>query len=227
MAQQDAQTGAFRPVLAILGSFALVVLTGCVSPVDDRARLFNEDGVHLYAQGDYAAALDSFDLALTLRPQDATLLFNLAECYDRLGDAKGAEKYYGACLVQAPKHADARLALAQLLYRNGRQPQADQLIDEWIRQDPQSADSYVLDAWRQEEARNFPTAEGRLQQALEIEPHNRRALAEFGHLYERMGMPQRAYVLYERIVQRDPAQAEIAQRLDRLRVQGVSRPLPD
>ena len=227
MAQRDAQSGAFRPVLAMLGGLALVCLAGCVAPMDDRARLFNEDGVQLFAKGDYASALDSFDLALTLQPQDATLLFNVAECYDRLGDLKGAEKFYGACLLQSPKHADAGLALVRLLYRTGRQPLADQMIDEWLRQDPQSADAYVLDAWRWMQARAYPWAEGRLQQALDIEPHNRRALAEFGHLCEQMGMPQRAYVLYERIVQREPAQAEIAQRLDRLKVQGVSRPLPE
>jgi Flp pilus assembly protein TadD len=224
---RDAQSGVFRPVLAMLGGLAVVFLAGCVAPMDDRARLFNEDGVQLFAKGDYSAALDSFDLALTFRPQDATLLFNMAECYDRLGDSGAAEKFYGACLLQAPKHADARLALVRLLYRTGRQPQADQLIDTWQRQDPQSADSYVLDGWKLMQARNYPWAEGRLQQALDLDPHNRRALAEFGHLCELMGMPQRAYVLYERIVQREPAQAEIAQRLERLKVQGVSRPLPD
>jgi Tfp pilus assembly protein PilF len=227
MAPRHAQSGAFRPISAIVYGLALAFLAGCASPVDDRARLFNEDGVHLYAQGDYAAALDSFDLALTLRPQDATLLFNIAECCARLGDVKAAEKYYGACLLGAPKHADARLALAELLYRTGRQPQADQLIDEWINQDRQSADAYVLDAWRLCQAKSYPEAEWRLQQALDLDPHNRRALAEFGHLYEQMGMPQRAYVLYERIVQREPGQAQISQRLDRLKVQGVSRPLPD
>jgi Tfp pilus assembly protein PilF len=227
MAQRDAQAGAFRPVLAVLGGLALVLQAGCVSPVDDRAKLFNDDGVHLFAQGDYANALDSFDLALTLRPQDATLLFNMAECYNRLGDTQRAEKFYGATLVQAPKHADARLALVELLYRAGRQPQADQLIDEWARQEPQSSDVYVLDAWRRLQVRDYPAAEGRLQQALDIDPHNRRALAEFARLYEQMGMPQRAYVLYERILTREPEQSQIAQRLDRLKVQGVSRPLPD
>jgi hypothetical protein len=40
-------------------------------------------------------------------------------------------------------------------------------------------------------------------------------------------MPQRASALYERILEREPGQANIAQKLDRLRVKGVSRPLPD
>ena len=227
MARQHAQFGASRPALTILGGLALVFLAGCVSTVDDRARLFNEDGVQLFGQGDYTAALDSFDLALTLRPQDPTLLFNVAACYDHLGDLKGAEKFYGSCLLRQPAHADARLALVELLYRTGHKPQADQMLDDWLRQDSQSPDAFVLAAWRARQAGDYPAAQGRLQQALDLEPHNRRALGEFAHLYELMGMPQRAYVLYERILEREPQQAQIAQKLDQLRVKGVSRPLPD
>ena len=224
MAWRSAQAGKLAPVLATLLGLALA---GCQSIDDDRARLFNEDGVQLYSHGNYAAALDSFDLALTLRPQDANLLFNIGECYDRLGDTRLAEKYYGSCLMRAPKHGDARLALVELQYRTGRKPQGDALINEWIVQEPKSADAFVLDAWRLRQTKAYPEAQGRLQQALEIEPHNRRALSEQAALYEATGMPQRAFVLYERILEREPGQAEIAQRLDMLRLKGVSRPRPD
>ncbi len=231
MTRRDAHAGETGPVSAVRFGVSLaalaVVLSGCALPGDDRARLFNEDGVQLYAQGDYRAALDCFDLALTLRPGDATLLFNIGECYDRLGDAKGAEKYYGTCLVRSPRHADARLALVQLLYRSGRKPEADSLIDGWLHEDPKSSDSFVLDAWRLRQQQAYPEAQGRLQQALDAEPHNRRALAELALLYEVTGMPQRAYVLYERILDRNPDQSQIAQKRDQLRLQGVSRPLPD
>jgi tetratricopeptide (TPR) repeat protein len=227
MAQREAQTRATTLVLAICLGVAPVLLTGCVSTGEDRARLFNEDGVLLFAQGDYTAALDSFDLALTLRPQDPTLLFNVAACYDHLGDAQRAEKFYGSCLMRVPGHADARLALVDLLYRTGQKPQADRLVDDWLRQDSRSAEAFVLEAWRLRQARAYPEAQGRLQQALDIEPHNRRALAESAQLYEVMGMPQRAYVLYERILQREPDQNQIARRLEQLRIQGVSRPLPE
>jgi tetratricopeptide (TPR) repeat protein len=227
MAQRDAQHGVLRPISVIFLGSALVWLAGCASLGEDRARLFNEDGVHLFAQGDYSAALDSFDLALTFRPQDPTLLFNVAECYDRLGDVKDAEKFYGSCLLRAPGHSDARLAMVGLLYRTGQKPRADQLIDEWLARDAKSAEAYVLDAWRLRQAHAYPEAQVRLQQALDIEPHNRRALAELAQLCEHMGMPQRAYVLYERILEREPEQAQIAQRREQLRIQGVSRPLPD
>jgi Tfp pilus assembly protein PilF len=231
MACQAAQAGGPGPASAILvrlavAAFAMVPF-GCVSSGDDRARLFNEDGVHLFQQGDYAAALDSFDMALTLRPQDATLLFNIGECYDRLGDTKSAEKYYGSCLMRAPRHGDARLALLELYYRTGRKAQADPMVDEWVRQDPKAADSFVLEAWRLRQAEMYPDAQGRLQQALDVEPHNRRALAELAFLYEKSQMPQRAFVIYERILEREPGQAQIARKLEQLRALGVSRPLPD
>jgi Tfp pilus assembly protein PilF len=227
MAQQIAQAGASRPIAAILVGLALAVSAGCVSTVDERARDLNDDGVHLFAQGNYAAALDSFDLALTFRPQDSTLMFNVAECADRLGDVKTAEKYYGSCLLRAPKHGDARLALVALLHRTDRQAEADRLIDEWLAQDGQSADAFVLDGWRKLQAKQYPEANGRFQQALDIEPHNRRALAELAYMYESTGMPQRAYALYERILEFEPQQAHIAQKLEQLRAKGISRPLPD
>src|SRR5262249_26691398 len=109
----------------------------------------------------------------------------------------------------------------------GRKAPADAMIEEWVHQDPKSADSFVLEARRLREAAMYPDAQGRLQQALDLEPHNRRALAELAFLYEKSQMPQRAYVIYERILEREPGQAQIARKLEQLRVQGVSRPLPD
>jgi Tfp pilus assembly protein PilF len=230
MAHWNAHLGGPGPKSALLFvalAAACLMPAGCTSMSEDRARLFNDDGVQLYAQGDFAGALDCFDLALTLRPQDETLLFNVGQCYERLGDAAAAEKFYGACLLKSPRHADARMALVEILYRTGKKPQADRIIDEWLQESPNSADAFVLDAWRLLRAKAYPEAQGRLQQALDIDPHNRRALAELAVLYEQTGMASRAYVLYERILERDPSQAHIAQKLDQLRLMGVGRPLQD
>jgi Tfp pilus assembly protein PilF len=200
---------------------------GCAPLADDRSRLYTEDGVQLFARGDYLNAVDSFELALTMTPRDPVLLFNVAECYDRLGNAKQAEEYYLYCLQQAPDHADARLALVALYYRTGRTAPANKMIAEWLTQHPQSADAFVLDAWRLRQEKDLPHAQGRLQQALDAEPHNPRALAEMAYLYESMGMPERAYVLYERMLSRDPNRADIARRLRALQNKGIERPKPE
>ena len=72
-----------------------------------RRRQINEDGVLLFSKGNYSQALENFDYALTLNAQDPILLYNMAQCYDRLGNAKLAEQYYSSCLQREPKHADA------------------------------------------------------------------------------------------------------------------------
>jgi superkiller protein 3 len=205
----------------------LLALAGCAPRTDDRSRLYTEDGVDLFAKGDYLTALESFDMALTLKPQDAALLYNIAECYDRLGNVKKAEQYYTYCLQQAPDNADARLALVALYKSSGRTPQAEQMIQQWLTQNPKSADAYVLDAWRLRQAKDLPHAQGRLQQALDLEPHNRRALMEMALLYETLGMPERAFTIYEGIVRREPNRADAAERLRQLQAKGIVRPRPD
>ena len=223
MPRQDRQRSqpAFRLALAA----ALCLAAGCALPQgEDRAQLFNEDGIHLFANGDYQNALESFDLALTLRPQDPGLLYNVAQCYDRLGDVRKAEVHYGYCLVQDPKHADARLALVELCYRTGRRDQAGRLVADYLKDNPTQADALVLDARRLREERALPQAQGRLQQALDHEPQNRRALTELAVIYEDMKMPERAYVLYERVLAREPGQAEIKRRVELLQTKGVRRP---
>ena len=206
---------------------ALLAFAGCATaPTTERLRLYNDDGVYLFAQGDYRAAAESFELALTLDPGDANLLFNLAQCNDRLGRTDVAERYYLECLQRSAKHVDARQAYVALFYRTGRVADANRLIDEWITQQPDLADTYVLDAWRLRQQNALPQAHARLQQALALDPHHRRGLTELALIYEQTGMPDRARVIYERIIAREPGQHEIAQRLEELRTRGVQRPQP-
>lgn len=204
-----------------------LLAAGCASPMQERVEFFNEDGVHLFSKGDYRAARDSFELALTLTPDDPGLLYNLGRCCDRLGETQKAEQYYVQCLQIDDKHAEARLAYADLLQRTGRQEQANRMILTRLQDHPNKVDALVLDAWRLRQERALPLAHGRLQQALALDPHHPRALTELGILYEEMGLPDRSLVLYERALLNHPDQTEVARRLESLKARGVSRPLPD
>jgi tetratricopeptide (TPR) repeat protein len=211
----------------LLAAVLLISVAGCTTTGDDRWRLFNDDGVQLFARGNYRDALDSFDYALTLHPNDPVLLFNAAQCYDRLGDFKKAEQHYAYCLQLDSKHGDARLALIALQHRTGRAVEANRSVDEWLLQSPPPADAIVADAWRLRQQRAYPQAQARLQDALSLEPDNRRALTELAIINEIQGMPDRAFVLYERVLAKEPNQVEIAERLEQLRAKGVKRPLPN
>jgi tetratricopeptide (TPR) repeat protein len=205
----------------------VIIVAGCTSMDEERWRLFDENGVQAFAIGNYREALENFDLALTHRPQDAVLLYNAGQCHDRLGQLAKAEQCYTYCIQLDAKHSDAHLALIGLYYRTGRVDVANQKIQDWFKQDPRSPAPYVADAWRLRQEKNYPQAQARLQQALSIDPRNRLALTELAMLYEIDGMPDRAYVQYERILEQDKNQTEIRVRLEQLKAQGVSRPVPN
>jgi tetratricopeptide (TPR) repeat protein len=212
-----------RKTLALL----LFATASCTSTDQNHWRLINDEGVALFGKGAYREALENFDYALVLHAGDPVLLFNCAQCYERLGQDKSAEQYYVACLKSDPKNGDAHLAVVMLKYRTGRVGEACQDIRAWLTQAPNSADALVADAWRLRQEKNYPQAQGRLQEALSRDLDNRRALTELAILDELQGMPDRAFVQYERIIERDPSQVEIRERLELLKTKGVKRPLPN
>lgn len=71
---------------------------------DARVVELNERGGSLYAEGDYRRAAELFLQAYAV-DGDPNLLFNIAACYEGLGDREGAIEKYRAFL--AAPHADA------------------------------------------------------------------------------------------------------------------------
>ena len=151
-----------RPAILACASGWCFVLASCASIEDERWQQYNDIGVQSFAKGDYRQALESFDVALTHRAQDPILLYNCAQCYDRLGDTKKAEQYYAYCIQLDAKHGDAHLALISLYRRTGRADDANRKIQDWLAQDPKSADPYVADAWRLRQEKAYPQAQARL-----------------------------------------------------------------
>lgn len=205
----------------------VLVLAGCADTNQERFRLLSEDGLFLFRQGDYEQARESFASALRLKPDDPDLIFNLGQCYDRLGQGEKAERCYRDCLSLAADHPAAHHALVVLLLRQGRRAEADALIDGWLARSPQQADPYVEDGWRLRQDGDLLAAQGRFQQALALNPRHVRALIELGLLYEQLGWPARALELYQRAWQLQPEQPELAARIQQLQAQGVGRPLPE
>jgi len=218
----------FAPVRRYLcAALLLLGAAGCVSPRDERLQEYTEDGVHLYQQGAYADAQATFQAALTLKPDDANLLYNAGQCCQRRGAAAQARQYYQQCLERDQNHAPCRFALAQLLVQAGQPRDAEVMIQEWLSREPTRAEPYALDGWYWHQAGDLPRAQGRLQQALDLDPHNSRALIEMGLVYEGMRREDRAVVLYERVLADDPTQKDVDRRLQGLLTRGAGKPRPE
>lgn len=219
-------SSARRP-FAVCTALLVLCLGGCATGLQERAEEYNEDGLQLFRQGDYVYARESFKAALALKPEDPALLYNIGSCYDRLGKSAKAEQYYNACLQRAPNHTSCRHALAVMLVRDQRRDDASRMIAGWIAAEPQLAAAYAEDGWYWHQAGDLPRAQARLHQALQLDPHDPRALVEMAQVYESMSRPDRALVLYERALERDPHQAEVTERINLLLAKGAKRPQPD
>jgi Flp pilus assembly protein TadD len=200
---------------------------GCETEKQERFRLLNDDGIHLYQRGDYVGARENFEVALSLGPKDANLLFNLGQCHDRLNQPDRAETYYKQCLEVAANHPECRHALAVLLYRTGRRGEADQMIQGWLSAEPKLGPAYAEDGWRLRQSGDFNQAIGRFQQALHYDPRNVHAMIELGQIYEEHERPEFALTMYTRALEVSPQQPELKERINQLKAQGTHKPLPD
>jgi tetratricopeptide (TPR) repeat protein len=111
--------------------------------------------------------------------------------------------------------------------REGRQDEAVKMVEDWLAREPNLAAPYAVDGWLWHQVGDLPRAQARLQQALQIDPHDMHALIELALVYEALHRPERALVLYERALSQNPHLPQVAERLDRLKAQGVKRPRPD
>lgn len=205
----------------------VLAVGGCTTTEQEKADRLNADGVYLYKQGEYARALNSFQLALSLRPEDPGIHYNIGQCFAQLGDPAKAEHHYRVCLAKDARNAECRHELIRLLLLQGRRREADEMIQTWLTSRPDSADPYVADAWRHYQDGDLLKAQARLQQALNRDPHHVRGLMQLGMLYEVERRPERALALYEKALRRAPDHPFLRQRVAALVAKGVKTPLPD
>ncbi|HEY6173305.1 MAG TPA: hypothetical protein VIX73_02635, partial [Kofleriaceae bacterium] len=111
---------AFRTTGRILRYLLIVVVLGFAARAhaDDRAdaRAHYQQGVKFYGSGDYQGAIREFSAAQQLLPADLNN-YNLALCYDKLGDAEPAIQYYRAFLDKQPgtdKRAEIQASIDRL-----------------------------------------------------------------------------------------------------------------
>jgi tetratricopeptide (TPR) repeat protein len=204
-----------------------LLIAGCTPIAQERLTELQQDAMLLYDKGNYTAARESFQTAFALQPTKTVLLYNIGQCSERLGDLEEAEKSYRECLTRLPNHVPSRHALLALLVRRGQVEETRRLVKMWLAQEPNSAAARSAEGWLLHQDGDVVRARARLQEALQINPRDQMALTELGVIYEKMGRPDRAVALYERALEQDAGQLEIARRVKYLKSQGVRGPRPD
>jgi tetratricopeptide (TPR) repeat protein len=213
--------------MSLIAVLALLV-SACAPTIQERVQQYNDLGLQHYQKAEYERACEDFQAALALRPNDFALLYNMARCYDLLGQSNKAEPIYRQCLLLQPNDAKCRHALDALLIQHGRLVEAQRMVQDWLTREPQLAAAYAEDGWLYEQENHPIEAIKRYQQAIGYDPRNGQALIGMGRVYEEeMNLPSRALKLYQTALDYQPDQPDLVKRVSRLRARGVGPPHPD
>lgn len=225
---------AIQPRMASLPvAVGLCLLGGCGMV----ARQQNVSGVRYFQQGEYPVALRQFQQAAQADPNSADTKYNLAATTHRLALQNRdmnlmiqAEGQYNECLDRNPNHVNCHRGLAVLLTETNRVPQAFTLLRNWTVQSPTLADARIELARLYEEYGDLATAEGQLQQALQMDVNNARANAALGEIRVKKGDYQQALINYQRAYALNRLQPGVAERIAMLQGQtggtGVPAAMP-
>lgn len=109
-------------------------------PKPQRVDYLSE-ALALERQGDYAAALTSYRLALRDQPNDHRVLQNMAIAYSRTGQLDLAVRCYRRALEAEPKLSGAHYGLAYLLLKRDEREDAAKHLEAFLAAPPQSAEA--------------------------------------------------------------------------------------
>ena len=177
----------------------------------------NMQGKRLFMAGQYNQALQSFEKAVQRDPQNADAYYNMAATYHKLGTSSENQQYlnqaevlYNECLNRDAGHTDCYRGLAVLLVETNRKDKAFTLLRGWNAADPQSADPKLELARLYKEFGDSQTASDLVVDAIKQDPTNARANRAMGMLREQQGELALALDSYQRALQANSMQPDLA-----------------
>lgn len=162
------------------------------------------EGLKLSSQGRHVEAIARFEQALTVKPDDARVLFALGNTAHVLGLAGPAEQFFRQVLTLEPGRKEALVNLANLLRAAGQFDAAIALLDPALAREPGAVEFHLTlgSAWREKGEADKAIAHYRA--ALDGDPNYAPALANLADMLCDAGDRAAARTLYDKAIRCDP-----------------------
>ncbi|HEY0097472.1 MAG TPA: tetratricopeptide repeat protein [Pyrinomonadaceae bacterium] len=168
------QAGVMRRFAIALALFCLVFPLRLTLPL--FAHYYNDLGGSQARAGHISKAIESYERAITLKPEYVEANYNLADAYERLPNCQKAISHYEAAIKLDHALTHAQNNLARLYLKCGNEAQtltALAILDQQLRQHPPPDDDvrYSLlknQGWARYKLKNYAAAESDLRQAKAI-----------------------------------------------------------
>lgn len=175
----------------------------------DHSRL----GTEYSEQGDFGKALDEFEMAIELDPDDPEFHRNLGTLYLRQRMFEEAVTSYERAIELNPGYGGAYGDLAGAYFSVGRIPEAIAAAEKGIELDPEYAMSYNNLAVTYGSLGDTEQAITLLEQAIQLNPNSDNAHYNLGYFYEILGQINEAIPRYQEAIRINPDYADAHQNL--------------
>ena len=223
-----------RPIVNSICWCALIVLLGNSTGCKLGVQQHNIAGRQALECGQTTTAINEFQKALNMDPNDADAYYNLGASYYAMGKKSNnqqwlnqSEQLYRQAIANNDQHVEAHRGLAALLIETNREKQAFELMNTWQARYPTSTAPKVELARLYQEYGDNRRATDLLADALKLDPNNVRVLTAMGHVRERQGETYLALDNYLRVLQIDSQQTAVAAKVAALQSQIAQQPNPN
>ena len=212
--------------LMIAISWVSIILFICLQAgCSINADRYNRLGKKAFDEGQMTEAINQFQTALSADPNNSDAYYNLASSYYTLGKRTNnpqalsqAEQLYRQAITLNDMNEDAHRGLACLMVDTNRKQEAFNELGAWQARHPTSVDPLLELARLNQEFGNSRQAADLLTDALLIDNQNVRALTAMGYVRASQGQYAQAIQNYNRVLQLDGNQTQVAQQISDLRV---------
>jgi tetratricopeptide (TPR) repeat protein len=167
-----------------------------------------EAGLRLAYEGRHADAIACFERALQRRPDDARVLFALANAAEAVGHRQAAETFFRRVLEQQPDRREALVNLANLLRAGNRTADVIALLKPALERTPGEAALWLTLGSALNEAGDRNTAETFYREALRLSPGYPPALGNLADMLADNGAIDEALLMYGEVLRQEPQNAQ-------------------
>ncbi len=146
----------------------------------------------------------AYEKALALEPTSPSLHQGLGQLAEARGDRARAMELYGRSVELDPSGIDVRWRLAALWIEDGRDPEAEALLEPLDARTLERPATAVRLAYAEVRVGRTDAAERRLEAAARAHPDSTLIATTRGHLLEKLGRPQEALVARETVLRLEP-----------------------
>lgn len=128
---------------ALIALLIAVVVIGCSSPEEKKARFYNK-GKELYEKDDYAKARVELRNALQIDPKYADAYYLLGLVSLKSGDARAAYGAFKKTVELVPQHWDAHVRIGRFLLSAGQSDETLEKAELILKADPKHEEGLIL-----------------------------------------------------------------------------------